>query len=151
MRSLIKQVCSKFIVPLSILSLSLGVLTYQNAYANTSQSTHQLHAAKSTKPIQFQKIAPKGPKLTAKQKQTKAVWNFHDADIKAVITNMAILTGQTFLIDPNINGRVSIVSKKPMTVLVSSILIDVRNTELSAVKQFSDAHCAVERCQTICT
>jgi len=81
------------------------------------------------------KIAPAGPVNT--HDQTKRVWNLHDADIKAVITTIAQLTGKTFLIDPNINGRVSIVSKKPMNVqeLYQVFLTMLQTLNYTAVHQ----------------
>lgn len=43
------------------------------------------------------------------------VWNLKNADIRAVIQTMAILTGKSFIIDPQVQGRVTLVSHKPMS------------------------------------
>ncbi len=40
--------------------------------------------------------------------------NFKDADIRALITTVAEITGKNFIVDPRINGRVTIISSKPM-------------------------------------
>ena len=49
--------------------------------------------------------------------------NMQDVDIKAFIENVGIVTGRTFVIDPRVNGKVNIVSEKPLNdaqVLLSS-------------------------------
>ena len=40
--------------------------------------------------------------------------NMQDVDIKAFIENVGIVTGRTFVIDPRVNGKVNIVSEKPL-------------------------------------
>ncbi|MEO5703003.1 MAG: type II secretion system secretin GspD [Gammaproteobacteria bacterium] len=40
--------------------------------------------------------------------------NFKDADIRALITTVAEVTGKNFIVDPRINGRVTIISSRPM-------------------------------------
>lgn len=37
--------------------------------------------------------------------------NYRDADIRAVVDDVARLTGRTFIIDPRVNGKVSIISR----------------------------------------
>ena len=41
--------------------------------------------------------------------------NFREAEIGAVIDDMALMTGYTFVVDPEVRGRVSIVSQTPLT------------------------------------
>lgn len=41
--------------------------------------------------------------------------NFKDADIRAVIGTVAEITGKNFIIDPRVNGRVTIISSRPMS------------------------------------
>ncbi len=48
--------------------------------------------------------------------QAPQVWNLKNADIRAVIQTMSILTGKTFIVSPQVKGRVTLVSHKPMTV-----------------------------------
>ncbi|MHB1567266.1 MAG: type II secretion system secretin GspD [Acidiferrobacter sp.] len=43
------------------------------------------------------------------------LFNFDNADIRAVIRTMAELTGKNFLIDPRVQGKVTIVSATPVT------------------------------------
>ena len=53
---------------------------------------------------------------TVKQQPTQQIhWNFHDADIRAVINTVASLTGKSFVIDPRIQGKVSFISTHPMS------------------------------------
>lgn len=46
----------------------------------------------------------------------KQLWNLQNADIRAVIHTIAALTGKNFIIDPEVQGNITIVSKKPMSV-----------------------------------
>mgnify|MGYP000324202039 FL=1 len=40
--------------------------------------------------------------------------NFKDADIRAVIGTVSEITGKNFIVDPRVNGKISIISSKPM-------------------------------------
>ncbi|GGX63790.1 type II secretion system protein GspD [Litorimonas cladophorae] len=40
--------------------------------------------------------------------------NMQDVDMKVFIENVGIVTGRTFVIDPRVNGKVNIVSEKPL-------------------------------------
>lgn len=40
--------------------------------------------------------------------------NLKDADINALIASIAEITGRNFIVDPRVNGRVSVISSKPM-------------------------------------
>ncbi len=93
-----------------------------------------ISTAQASAPV-LEKIAPTGP--VDQNDSTKRIWNLHDADIKAVVTTIAQLTGRTFLMDPNLNGRVSIVSKNPMTVdeLYQVFLTMLQTLNYTAVHQ----------------
>src|SRR3990167_722821 len=43
------------------------------------------------------------------------LWNLKNADIRAVIQAISILTGKNFVIDPRVQGNITLVSQKPMT------------------------------------
>src|SRR3990167_5862151 len=43
------------------------------------------------------------------------IWNLKNADIRAVIQTVSILTGKNFIVDPVVHGNVTLVSQKPMT------------------------------------
>lgn len=44
-----------------------------------------------------------------------AVVNFNQAEIQAVIDDVSAVTGHTFIVDPNVRGRVTITSQSPLT------------------------------------
>ena len=43
------------------------------------------------------------------------VLNLRDADIRAFIADVAMMTGRTFIVDPRVTGRVTVVSSEPVT------------------------------------
>ena len=43
------------------------------------------------------------------------IWNLRNADIRAVIAEVSRVTGKNFLIDPRVQGNVSIISSTPMS------------------------------------
>ncbi|MEW6353111.1 MAG: type II secretion system secretin GspD [Pseudomonadota bacterium] len=55
------------------------------------------------------------PLFTAPQALAEPVTlNFKDADIQAVIATVAEITGKNFIVDPRVNGKVTIISSRPM-------------------------------------
>ena len=44
----------------------------------------------------------------------QATINLRDADIRAFIDDVARVTGSSFVIDPRVQGKVSVVSEKPL-------------------------------------
>lgn len=54
---------------------------------------------------------PKENAVDANQK----IWNLSNADIRAVIAEVSRVTGKNFIIDPRVQGKVSIVSTAPMS------------------------------------
>jgi len=45
----------------------------------------------------------------------KVTLNFKGADLKAVITSVADITGKNFIVDPRVKGKATIISKRPMS------------------------------------
>jgi len=43
------------------------------------------------------------------------VWNLKNADIRAVIQTISVLTGKNFIVDPRVHGKITLVSQNPMT------------------------------------
>ncbi len=43
------------------------------------------------------------------------IWNLRNADIRAVIAEVSRVTGKNFLIDPRVQGKISIISSSPMS------------------------------------
>jgi general secretion pathway protein D len=72
--------------------------TIQDKLHNNSQATAD---AKTV-----EKVKPKKPSGT--------IWNLRNADIRAVIGEVSRVTGKNFLIDPRVQGKISIVSSSPM-------------------------------------
>ena len=54
-------------------------------------------------------------KSTAVAKERMRIWNLQNADILAVIPQVANMTGRNFIVDPRVSGRVTVVSTRPMT------------------------------------
>lgn len=46
---------------------------------------------------------------------SKKLWNLRSADIRAVIAEVSRLTGKNFVIDPRVQGKISIVSSTPIS------------------------------------
>jgi general secretion pathway protein D len=46
---------------------------------------------------------------------SQKIWNLRNADIRAVIAEVSRVTGKNFLIDPRVQGKISIVSTTPMS------------------------------------
>ena len=44
------------------------------------------------------------------------MWNLQDADIRGVIQMISQLTGKDFIVDPRVQGKITVISSKPMTV-----------------------------------
>lgn len=65
----------------------------------------------SPKPPVSATPSPAKPNVLSQHAQ---IWNLKDADIRAVIQTISILTGKNFIIDPRVQGKVTLVSQKPM-------------------------------------
>jgi general secretion pathway protein D len=50
-----------------------------------------------------------------KSSDNKWVVNFKDADIQSVIGQVARITGDNYIISPNVNGKVNVISQAPLT------------------------------------
>ncbi len=61
--------------------------------------------------------APPKPVITkpAQPKASNKIWNLRNADIRAVIAEVSRITGKNFLIDPRVQGKISIISSTPMS------------------------------------
>ena len=68
--------------------------------------THQIPPVPSIK-----KIKEQGPLPVS----TSKLWNLRNADIRAVIGEVSRITGKNFVIDPRVQGKISIVSSTPMS------------------------------------
>lgn len=48
-------------------------------------------------------------------KSPQRIWNLRNANIRAVISEVAKVTGKNFIVDPRVQGKVTIMSTKPMS------------------------------------
>ncbi len=62
----------------------------------------------------FALAAPPAGETKATHAVNQRMWNLQSADIRAVIDAIAKETGKNFIIDPQVQGKITIVSAKPM-------------------------------------
>ncbi len=55
------------------------------------------------------------PVVAADEGQDGHVLNFNDADIRSLITAVAEMTGRNIIIDPQVSGRVTVISSQPLS------------------------------------
>lgn len=67
--------------------------------------TSSLEVSQFPKNMEQSQTSPPGSKL----------WNLRNADIRAVIAEVSRITGKNFVIDPRVQGKVSIVSSTPLS------------------------------------
>lgn len=60
-------------------------------------------------------IEPISTSATKHHVSSEKIWNLRNADIRAVISEIARITGKNFVIDPRVQGKISISSGKPMS------------------------------------
>ena len=67
---------------------------------------------------------------------TQQVWNLKDADIRAIIQTVSMITGKNFIIDPRVEGKVTFISHHPMSVneLYNAFLSMLQVLNYSAVQ-----------------
>ncbi|HAU0367079.1 TPA: type II protein secretion LspD [Legionella pneumophila] len=71
----------------------------------SKNQTSSLEVSQLPKNMEQAQTAPPGSKL----------WNLRNADIRAVIAEVSRITGKNFVIDPRVQGKVSIVSSTPLS------------------------------------
>lgn len=61
-------------------------------------------------------VAPVSPATPSASSNTSPqIWNLKNADIRAVIQTISVLTGKNFIVDPRVHGTITLVSQNPMT------------------------------------
>ncbi|MDP1604027.1 MAG: GspD family T2SS secretin variant LspD [Legionella sp.] len=65
----------------------------------------------------FEKSPPQTvtPEQNTEEEADKKIWNLRNADIRAVIAEVSRVTGKNFIIDPRVQGKISIISSSPMS------------------------------------
>jgi general secretion pathway protein D len=94
-----KQICMK----LSVLLLCICT-TCSMADTNTPPKPKNLPPVSASETTNAE--AP--PKSTAR------LWNLQDADILSIINEVSLETGKNFIVDPRVNGKISLISSKPI-------------------------------------
>lgn len=64
---------------------------------------------------EFKTKMPDSPDMPTQEPREEKIWNLQNADIRAVIAEVSRVTGKNFLIDPRVQGKISIVSNTPMS------------------------------------
>ncbi len=59
-------------------------------------------------------IQSPGEKNTSTTKSSGRLWNLQDADILSVINEVSLETGKNFAVDPRVNGKITLISSKPI-------------------------------------
>lgn len=54
------------------------------------------------------------PEINQTTKPAGRLWNLQDADILSVINEVSQETGKNFVVDPRVNGKISLISSKPL-------------------------------------
>jgi general secretion pathway protein D len=100
--------------------VTLGPLTeYKQAIELRDQLSEEDSPQSAIQPVQLASSKPTfevpshAPPL--KKKAYKKLWNLKNADIRAVIAEVSRVTGKNFLIDPRVQGKISIVSSTPIS------------------------------------
>lgn len=50
----------------------------------------------------------------AEDEKPSRLWNLQDADIHSIINEVSLETGKNFVVDPRVNGKISLISSKPI-------------------------------------
>ncbi len=59
-------------------------------------------------------ITPVAETPSTENKDTARLWNLQDADILSVINEVSQETGKNFVVDPKVNGKMTLISSKPL-------------------------------------
>lgn len=66
-------------------------------------------------PIATQNLLDKQIETINQTKIEKKLWNLRNADIRAVISEVSRVTGKNFVVDPRVQGKISIISSTPIS------------------------------------
>lgn len=103
--------------------LILGIFISFAAFANGISPSVQQKKDTSKNNDSLLSVIPDSDALPERMQQKalkppgqKQLWNLKDADIRAVIQTVSLLTGKNFIIDPQVSGKVTLISQQPMTI-----------------------------------
>lgn len=69
--------------------------------------------ADSTPPTTVIAVQPPAFKEPEKKNESR-IWNLQEADILSVINEVSLETGKNFIVDPRVNGKITLVASKPI-------------------------------------
>lgn len=82
--------------------------------ATSRQAVKRPSTKTRTAPVRQTKPKTK-PFASSPQSGNEMLFNFQDADVKAVIKTISQITGKNFILDPRVKGKISIISAKPVS------------------------------------
>lgn len=98
----------------SLYLVQIGPISdYQAARELKDQLSQKTNATKKTAKTSSE--SPQSPTPNEQPATQSKLWNLRNADIRAVIAEVSRVTGKNFIIDPRVQGKISIVSSTPMT------------------------------------
>lgn len=74
--------------------------------------TISLAAPKEIEAAQTSGVIP--VRAMVEKPQHSRLWNLQDADILSIINEVSVETGKNFIVDPRVNGKISLISSKPI-------------------------------------
>lgn len=80
---------------------------------NTKQQTIKTNTTQA--PTMQAGQFPQNPNHKQELPPSSKLWNLRNADIRAVIAEVSRVTGKNFVIDPRVQGKISIISSTPMS------------------------------------
>jgi general secretion pathway protein D len=97
-------------------ALLLSLLTGYAAspVKNNNSNKPALQAAPVTQVVKAAPVAPVATPVATTPAITKHMWNLQGVDIKQVVTEISRETGKNFILDPQVQGKVTIISSHPM-------------------------------------
>lgn len=84
----------------------ISVLSPQS-FADTEPTTQTIS------PTAIKPVIPV-PSPAEKRSKSARLWNLQDADILSVINEVSEETGKNFIVDPRVNGKITLISSKPL-------------------------------------
>lgn len=107
----IKIPCRYFFKFCLVTALSGFVFTANSFSEPTTEPVFE--ASQNASPVVSPNVNPINSADTT-AKPAKRLWNLQDADILSVINEVSQETGKNFVVDPRVNGKITLISSKPL-------------------------------------
>lgn len=99
---------------LRLLFIALISLLITTSFAEQSPVMSQPAGIPSDVSMGVNPNAGVSPAATTTPKSSARLWNLQDADILSVINEVSQETGKNFVVDPRVNGKITLISSKPL-------------------------------------